>query len=97
MPFHGSYLDVLIAGSVRGDLDVGVAVTEELQAGLNASIVTDPNVPQLIMAKLDVAILVEPPALLPGVDVANYFARFPVYLLPKFPQQVECRLDVLVG
>jgi len=92
-----SYLDMAVAGSVRSDLGVMVAITDERQTDLDVVVVTNPDFPQRVASKLDVAVLVEPPALLPGVDVANYFSRFPVYLLPGFPQQVECRLDVLVG
>jgi len=61
MPDVTGNLDVLITGAVRGDLDVLVAVRSELQPDLDVYVVTDPNGPQRLTSRLDMAILAMPP------------------------------------
>lgn len=100
MPDVTGNLDVLIADAVRGDLDVLVAVHNELQPELDVSIVTDPNFPQRIGARLDMAILAAPPMgnVWSTPVKSRYFERRPRWdrRIPVY-KLLSSELDVVVS
>ena len=100
MPDVTGQLDVLIADAVRGDLDVLVAVHNELQPELDVYVVTDPNVPQRLTSRLDMAILAMPPMGNISTTPVNsqYFERRPRWdrRIPLY-KLLSSELDVVVS